>query len=227
MLQPAVLQPGVLLTNTRAPLPHEVAQWQRHGVKVHYQSLLNVVHLPVAPLAIRVQAIVLSSANGAASLQNSAWDRRIPVYGVGSATVAAAKAAGFIDCTSPNSRPYPSAINLISWIKQNLRPSDGVVVHGSGVQLRHDLADLLRRQDFEALRVVLYKTEMANSFNPEIEQSLKAEAIQAVAIASEQTLQTFVSLCKNASIDFQKFKLLLPSRYLRGAASRLGFMISS
>jgi uroporphyrinogen-III synthase len=220
-------QLGVLLTNSRTPLHYEKVKWLRHGIKVYHQPLLSVVDLPIAPLTMVPQAIVLTSANGAACLQKSNWDRRIPVFGVGSATVAAAKTSGFVDCSSPNSRPYPSAINLVSWIKLNLRPARGIIIHGSGERLRHDMAEMLKEHEFETLRVVLYKTETADAFNPEIEQALKDGTIQEVQIASEQALQTFVDLCKKSNIDFKKIKPLLPSHYMKKAASKAGFVIDS
>ena len=216
---------GLLITNSRPPMRYEIMKWQSKGFNVYYQPLLAVVSLPVESLKCTPQAIVLTSMNGAISLQDSDWDRRIPVYCIGSATVAAAKASGFKDCTSPNSKPYPSAINLVYWVKQNLKPSDGAIIHGGGEQLRHDVAEMLNNKGFETLRVVLYKTQAAGEFSPEIAIALKENAINNVEISSEQTLHTFVELCKKEEINHQKFELLLRSDYLKNVATNYGFKV--
>ncbi|MCX7343699.1 MAG: uroporphyrinogen-III synthase [Proteobacteria bacterium] len=215
-------QLGVLITNSRPPMQHEIAKWGKHGFVVYYQPLLKIVNLPVEQLTKTPQAIVLSSANGAASLQDSDWDRNIPVYGVGTATVTAAKSSGFKDCSSPNSKPYPSAINLVSWIKQNLQPSNGLIIHGSGEILRYNIAEMLEKYGFETIRVMLYKTQAVNTFEPEIEQSLKDGTIQKVELSSEQSLEIFVNLCKKSGVNFQQIEALTPSNYLRNAALRYG-----
>lgn len=215
---------GVLITNSRPPMQHEIVKWRSKGFAVYYQPLLKIVNLPIEQLTKTPQAIVLSSANGAASLQYSDWDRNIPLYGVGTATVAAAKASGFKDCSSPNSKPYPSAINLVNWIKQNLHPSNGLIIHGSGEILRYNIAEMLEKYGFETMRVMLYKTEAVSILEPEIEQSLKDGVIQKVEFSSEQSLEIFVNLCKKLSINFQKIEALTPSSYLRNAALRYGLI---
>ena len=217
-------QPGVLITNSRPPMQHEIAKWGNQGFVVYYQPLLKIVNLPIEQLKKTPQAIVVSSANGAASLQNSDWNRDIPIYGVGTATVAAAKASGFKNCSSPNSKPYPSALNLVNWIKQNLQPSNGLIIHGSGKILRHNVAEMLKKHGFETLRVMLYKTQAVNTFELEIEQALKDGVIQKVELSSEQSLEIFVNLCKKSSINFQQIKALTPSNYLRSAALRYGLI---
>ena len=172
---------GILLTQTRSPTSKEKALWDRHGYTVHHQALLSVRLLPVKQLDVVPQAIVLTSVNGAQSLENSDWDRSIPVYGVGNATATAAKNVGFIKCTSPSDKPYPCALNLINWIKNNLDPEDGVIVFGCGKHLRHDIAEELSKFGFQMSKVVLYKTEPVANFDAEIEQALKNRNIGSVS----------------------------------------------
>lgn len=217
---------GILFTHTRPPLCHETTSWQNCGFRIYYQPLLKVVYLPVAPLPIQPQAIVLSSANGAAALQNSVWDRHIPVYTVGAITAEAAKAAGFINCIAPNPAPHPSALDLVQWLVKNLQPTDGAIVHGSGEKLRYDVTAMLSSHSFETLRVVLYHTQSAKAFAPEIAQSLQSGLIQKVVVASEQALQTLAGLLQKIRIAPDKLQLLLPSAYLQSAAAKLGFVDS-
>lgn len=104
----------ILLTQTRPPTTREVSFWNRRGRAVYYQALLNIQLLPVKPLSITPQGIVLTSVNSALALEHSNWNRTIPIYGVGTATAATARTVGFLDCSSPADKPYPSALNLIN-----------------------------------------------------------------------------------------------------------------
>lgn len=219
-------KPGVLITNSRPPMQHEIAKWQKRGFIVYYQPLLSIEHLPILPLPENTQAIVLTSANAAECLSNSNWDRNIPVYGVGVATVSAAKLSGFKNCSSPNATPYPSANNLISWLKKNLQPQDGIIVHGSGEILRYDITDELKNYGFQTLRVVLYKTVKITYFQNAIVEALRNELIQIVTIASQQAIETFATYCKNENINAQKISLSVPSYYLKRVATNYGFSVT-
>lgn len=212
---------GVLITHSRPPMRYEVAKWEKKGFVVYYQPLLKIMHLPVEILPEGTQAIILSSANAAESLQNSDWDRKIPVYGVGVATVTAAKLTGFKDCSAPNSKPYPSALHLIDWIRQNLHADDGLIVHGSGEILRYDIAEMLKNYGFHTRRIVLYKTQKTE-IDEKIKVALRQGAIQSVVISSQQAIEIFVNFCENAGINCQKIRLIVPSVYLKRIAERHG-----
>lgn len=213
---------NILLTNTRPPTSKEKAFWDGHGYTVHHQALLTVQFLPVASLDITPQAIVLTSANGALALEHSDWDRSIPVYGVGVATATAAKSVGFIECSSPSDKPYPSALNLINWIKNNLDPEDGVIVFGCGEHLRHDIAEELSKFDFQMLKILLYKIEPVENFDTEITQSLKNGNIESVSLNSEQAIKAFIALCQKNDIAFKDFNIVVSSEFLKNCAIQLG-----
>jgi len=215
---------AILLTQIRSPTSKEKALWDRHGYTVQHQALQIVKFLPVASLDITPQSIVLTSVNGALALEHSDWDRSIPVYGVGVATATTAKSVGFIKCSSPSDKPYPSALNLINWIKNNLDPKGGVIVFGCGKYLRHDIAEELSKFGFQMLKILLYKTEPVENFDTEITQSLKNGNIESVAINSEQAIKAFVVLCDKHDIDFENFHTYVPSEFLKNCAHQLGYV---
>lgn len=216
---------GILLTNTRSPTAREIAFWKNNGyANVLYQALLDIQHLPAKPLTIIPQAIILTSANSALALNYSDWDRAIPVYGVGIATSQAAKSAGFLDCSSPSDKPYPSAINLINWIKKNLNPANGPLVFGCGNIVRHDIGEALKSTNFTVVNIVLYNTKPTFAFDKKIEGALKNHEINTIMISSEQALVTFMSLCEKADIPFNNFTILVPSQFLKTAAIYLGYL---
>ncbi len=215
---------AILLTQIRSPTSKEKALWDRHGYTVQHQALQIVKFLPVASLDITPQSIVLTSVNGALALEYSDWDRSIPVHGVGAATAAAAKNVGFIKCTCPSDKPYPSALNLINWIKNNINPENGTIVFGCGEHLRHDIAEELSKFGFQMSKILLYKTEPVDNFDIEITQSLKNGNIESVAINSEQAMKAFVVLCDKHDIDFENFHTCVPSEFLKNCAHQLGYV---
>jgi uroporphyrinogen-III synthase len=182
-----------------------------------------VHYLPIEPLTITPQAIILTSANSALALQHSDWDRTIPVYGVGTATASEAKSVGFLDCSSPSDKPYPSALNLISWIKKNLIPADGPLVFGCGNIIRHDIREALKPFGFITLKVALYEAKAITTFDKKIEMALKNHTINSVMISSEQALQTFAALCNQSDISHHMFAILVPSEFLKTTAGQMGY----
>ena len=215
---------SILLTNTRPPTSREIAFWKRCGYVVHYQALLSVRFLPVNQLDVDPQAIILTSVNGALALEHSDWDRSIPVYGVGLATATTAKSVDFIECSSPSDKPYPSALNLIGWIKNNLDPKDGVIVFGRGEHVRHDIAEELSKFGFQMLKILLYKTDPVDNFDSEITKSLKNGNIKCVVLNSEQAMKAFVALCKKNDLAFKDFNIVVSSEFLKNCAHQLGYV---
>jgi uroporphyrinogen-III synthase len=215
---------GILLTQTRPPTDQEISFWNQRGYTVHIQALLNVQFLTVETLNLRPQAIILTSANGAVALEHSNWDRTIPVYGVGAATAAAAKEVGFLNCLSPSNKPYPSALNLVNWIKKTLKPENGVIVFGCGEHIRHDVAQALNQSGFTTLKIILYKTQHIAAFYETVELALKNNCIDSVVINSEQALKTFASLCHQARIPVKNLNIQVPSKFLKTAATQLGYL---
>lgn len=191
---------------------------------MQHQALQIVKFLPVASLDITPQSIVLTSVNGALALEYSDWDRSIPVHGVGAATAAAAKNVGFIKCTCPSDKPYPSALNLIGWIKNNLDPKDGVIVFGRGEHVRHDIAEELSKFGFQMLKILLYKTDPVDNFDSEITKSLKNGNIKCVVLNSEQAMKAFVALCKKNDLAFKDFNIVVSSEFLKNCAHQLGYV---
>ncbi len=216
---------SILLTQTRPPSTKEIEFWKhKEFTTLQHQSLLDVKLLPVKPLNIAPQAIVLTSSNAALALEHSDWDRSIPVYAVGNATASKVKSIGFTNSSSPSDNPYPSALHLIEWIKENLHPNHGPIIFGCGNHIRHDVAEILSEYGFETTKIILYTTESATGFNKEIEEALRNNNIGAVVINSETALSTFANLCFEQNINTQPFQIFVPSKFLKNCALTLDFL---
>lgn len=215
---------GILLTQTRRPNPYEMSYWKTKGYTAYYQSLLQVCSLPVEPLDIVPQAIVLTSANASLALEHADWNRDIPVFGVGRATAQMAKSIGFTDCSSPSDKPYPSATLLLEWIINNLEPEHGPIVFGCGQEVRHDIAKDLKKVGYDTLKVVLYNTQPIDKFSKNIELALKNSSIDTVVLQSEQSIKAFITLCHKYSIAYESFTAKVASDHLQVCAEACGFL---
>lgn len=216
---------SILLTNTRSPTEKDISFWQRRGYAfVYHQSLLNVEFLPVHPLNINPQAIVLTSGNAALALEKANWHRDIPVYTVGKSTNFFAKAAGFTNCFTPSDAPYPSATELIEWLKKNLEFKNGPIIFGCGNTIRHDVAESLSACGFETKKIVLYNTHPILNFDEKVMSLFKNKAIRAVVLNSEQALSTFAGLCTINAIASHELQIIVPSKFIKEKAQELGFL---
>lgn len=214
---------AILLTNTRTPTDRDISFWQRRGYKfIYYQSLLDVEFLHVKSLGVAPQAIVLTSSNAAKVLEKSDWDRTTPVYTVGKSTKFFAKSAEFTTCFTPSNTLYPSATQLIDWLRNNLQPKDGPIVFGCGNTIRHDVAEILADHGFETIKITLYNTKPTLTFDEKIKPLLKNNMISAVVLNSEQALLAFVHLCKINDIAFDNLEIIVPSRFIKEKAQELG-----
>lgn len=215
---------SILLTQTRSPSNKETEFWKNEGyTTIYHQSLLNVELLPAQSLNVVPQAIVLTSSNAALALQHSDWDRTIVVYTVGNATASKAKTMGFTKSSSPSDAAYPSAVNLIEWIKKNLQPNNGPIVFGCGNHLRHDVAKILNEYGFETIKILLYTTQIITIFDQKIESALKNKSINALAVNSEMALSGFVNLCNEMAINIKQLQIFAPSKFLKECARKAGF----
>lgn len=214
---------NILLTNTRSPTNRDISFWQRRGyINIYHQSLLEVEFLPIKSLDVVPQAIVLTSSNAARALENSDWNRNIPVYTVGKSTAFFAKAAGFIKCFTPSDTHHPSATQLIEWLGKNLQPTNGPIVFGCGNYVRHDVAKALEIYGFETKKIVVYNTKPALDFDEKIKLLFKNNTIHAVALNSEQAVSVFLKLCKENDIIANELQVIVPSKFIKERAQVLG-----
>jgi len=146
------------------------------------------------------QALVFTSANGVRALKTarggSALSRTLPVFTVGAATAAAARAAGFNSIVEGQG----TVEGLARLIVARCPPAAGSVVHVCGSIVARDLAALLAPSGIRLIRAVLYESIQATRLQPETRALLASREIAAALFFSPRTAQAFVNLIIDAGI---------------------------
>lgn len=144
-----------------------------------------------------VQAVLLTSANGARALAPHPVARDLPILTVGASTAEAARAAGFDNVESAGG----DVVMLADLVRRRLRPQDGMLLHVAGTAVAGDLAGDLNRDGFVLRRSVLYRADTASALSPACVDALKAGTLDGALFFSPRSAATFVDLVRTAGLD--------------------------
>jgi uroporphyrinogen-III synthase len=159
---------------------------EARGHEVVIEPLLTIEPLPVALELGGVQAIALTSANAAPALGAAA---QLPVFAVGAASAAAARAAGCVRIESADG----DAASLARRIVAACRPDGGAILHVCGAEVRGGLAEALDAAGFRVLRQVVYRARPAQALSAPTLAALR-EGLGAVLLFSPRTARVFAGL---------------------------------
>ncbi len=143
-----------------------------------------------------VQALLVTSANGARALAVATDDRERPVLAVGDASAKAARAAGFRRVDSAGG----DVEDLARLVAARLSPADGAVLHAAGSKVAGDLSGRLTGAGFTFRRQVLYEARPVAALGPRTEAALGGRRIDGVLFFSPRTAEIFVSLAAAAGL---------------------------
>ena len=147
-----------------------------------------------------VQAILLTSANGARALAVAAPGgaaRTLPVLAVGDATARAAREAGFGTVMTADGDVDALAALAI----RRLHPGAGRLVHVAGRVSTGDLVPRLRAAGFAAERVPLYDAVAAAALSAPARRALEAQALAGVVLFSPRTARLFAKLARESGLE--------------------------
>ena len=172
----------VMITRPREdarPLAEALAA---RGVESLLEPLLEIVPVAVARIDLAgVQAVMLTSANGARALAAATDVRDITVLAVGAATAAAA--AGFARVETAGG-DVAALADLASAVCD---AAAGPLVHVAGSHVAGDLAGRLSERGFTLRRETLYTAERAEALSVGAVVALRQGAIDAVLLFSPRT----------------------------------------
>ncbi len=182
---------NVLVTRAKADAAALAGELAARGHSAVIEPLFTIVAGPEAALDLSgVQAVALTSANGARALAGRTARRDLPVFAVGDATAAAARAAGFAEVESAGG----DVALLAALIVSRLDPGAGLVLHAAARQVAGDLKGRLEQAGFAVRREVLYEAVASKAFSPKTAAALRGGRIDAVLFFSPRTGRTFVRL---------------------------------
>lgn len=143
-----------------------------------------------------VQAILLTSANGARALARASGERATPVFAVGDATARAARDAGFGTIDSAGG----DVTDLARLVARRLRPADGKLLHVAGSEVAGDLAGALAAWGFAVERAVLYEARAAAALPPETARLIEDGDIGLALFFSPRSAAIFARLVDKACV---------------------------
>lgn len=199
-MAPADQRRDVWLTRPEEDAAAMAAAVEALGYRALVEPLLQIVAKPAAPLELAgVQALALSSRHALPALPPAA--RGLPVFAVGQATAAAARAAG---CQ----QVLPAAGDaqaLAALIIARCRPAAGAILHLAGQDVRPGLAEALAEAGFALRRVTVYEAVAAQALSPALIARWRARKIAAVLLFSPRTARILVDLLQahglHSSVD--------------------------
>lgn len=167
------------------------------GHETVIEPMLSIHSAPRRDLDLdRVQALLLTSANGARALAANTSARAIAVYTVGEATARQARSLGFTTVVAAAG----DVGSLASLVARDLVPGEGPLVHIAGSHVAGDLAAELAAGKFTIRREILYEAREAQQLSNACRAALEDGMIDAVLFYSPRTARIFADLVTGAGI---------------------------
>jgi uroporphyrinogen-III synthase len=185
-----------LVTRPREEADALVEALAARGVGAIVEPLLQISFRDTAPDLDGVQAVLCTSANGVRALARACRERDVPLFAVGDATAACARAEGFstVESAAGNSR------DLARLAAARLRSRDGRLLHVCGSAVAGDLAGELRERGFAVKCCVLYDARPVAALSAAAIAALSAREIDFALFFSPRTAAIFAHLADAAGL---------------------------
>lgn len=169
-----------------------------------------------------IQAILITSANGARALARSTDHRDIPVFAVGLASASGAREAGFGDVQSAAG----DVETLAALVVDRLHPKKGKLLHITGSVTAGDLAGRLAAVGFDVDKRVLYQAVVKDTLPELIADGLRAQNIDSILFYSPRTARTFVDLVEMSELrnKLNNINILCLSEAVRDVLFKLNIL---
>ncbi len=195
----------VMITRPRADAEALAALLAERGIETLIEPLLEIVAIAGRALDLEaVQALLLTSANGARALAETTDRRDLALFAVGPATAAAARAEGFASVATAGG----DVAALSRLVEARLDKSAGVLLHVSGSAVAGDLAGRLTAAGFATRRAVLYEAQPSSALSDAAVAAIAEGRIDAVLLFSPRTAASFVRLAGQASLALGRLRAL-------------------
>ena len=188
----------ILITRPREDAEQFARAVSALGHDAVIEPLLEIDFLPGPPIDLGgVQAVLLTSANGARALAHRVAVRDVPLIAVGPATASAAREIGFLDVSESAGEGVEA---LASFVRTKLRPGGGALMHPAGSVSAGDLSGALGARGFVVRREVIYDARAVDHLSGAVVAELSAGLIDAVTFFSPRTAAIFVELATEESV---------------------------
>jgi len=186
-----------LITRPREESEALAAALAARSIEALVEPLMEVHFLAPATLDLwGVQAILCTSGNGVRAVARASRERGVPLFAVGDATAARARAEGFAAVESAGG----DVTDLIRLVAARLRPEEGALLHVAGNVVAGDLAAALSERGFTVERNILYEARPVASLSTIAVSALRSEAIAFALFFSPRTAAVFARLAGDAGV---------------------------
>lgn len=187
-----------LITRPRAESEALAALLAERGIETVIEPLIEIAHdMAALPDLDGVQAILCTSANGVRALARASAERGLPLFAVGDATAARARAEGFCRIESAGG----DVEDLAYLAGRRLKPQAGKLLHIAGSAVAGDLAAALGAQGFTVERVVLYEASPATALTQATARAIAGETFDFALFFSPRTAAIFARLAEDAGVQ--------------------------
>jgi uroporphyrinogen-III synthase len=194
---PTGLPMQAIVTRPSGAGPGLAAALAARGIGAISAPVLEIHCRDDGPLDLaEVQAVLCTSANGVRALARLAGERRVPLYAVGEATAAQARAEGF-------STVFAAAGDVAALARlaaTRLRPEHGRLIHAAGSEVAGDLVGTLGRLGFDIARATVYEARPAAVLDPAAVRALRAGEVGFALFFSPRTGKIFARLATAAAL---------------------------
>jgi uroporphyrinogen-III synthase len=172
------------------------AQLEERGYEATVEPLLEVTFADADPIDLDgVQALIATSRYGLRALKSHPLRTaalKLPLFAVGRATAAEARALGFEMVLTGAG----TAHELVAHIVSVADPAAGLLLHLAGDTLAGQLARELEAHGFRVLQPVVYRMQAAGAFTDDTVEQLAFGEIEGVILMSPRTATIYASLMR-------------------------------
>jgi uroporphyrinogen-III synthase len=188
----------VIVTRPAEAAAELQAELAAHRIEALPAPMLTVEPLDLTePLPGAIQAVLVTSGNGAQALARLGLRRDVPVLAVGDATAEAATLAGFAAVATASG----DAAALADLATRTCRPDGGPLVWICGEAVSTDLAATLAARGYAVARRVAYRTAMAQVLPPQVVAALREGSVEGVLFFSPRSAEAFATLVRALELE--------------------------
>lgn len=189
---------NVLLTRPLADSQRFAERLGQDGIRCVLAPLLLIEPVDQAQLDLDdLQAILLTSANGARALAGLTLRRDLKILAVGASTAEQARVSGFGDTLAAGG----DVASLAELVFAELRPDGGRLVHIAGSVQAGDLSGSLQHHGFTVERLVAYSAVTAEDLPEAAGLALREGLLDGAVFFSPRTASTFATLVAKARLQ--------------------------
>jgi uroporphyrinogen-III synthase len=176
------------------------AALEERGHEATVEPLLAVSFDDTDPIDLEgVQALIATSRNGLRALRSHPLlgeARRLPLFAVGRATAAEARALGFETVITGAG----TAAQLLAHVVSVADPAAGLLLHLAGDTLTGDLKGELELQGFRVVQPVVYRMRPATALSDETVEQLAMGEIDGIILMSPRTASIYAALVRRQGL---------------------------